>query len=212
MKAVAVTGGIGSGKSVVCRILAGRGIPVYDSDSAAKKLYVRDESLLDSIEGALGCSIRLKDGSLDKAKLSSVIFTSQEKLSVLESIVHPAVLGDFLRWKTMQEVRLVEVRKSAADCSTLFYGKDPFVVIESAIILSKPEFLAQVSRVVLVDASLSTRLHRACERDGVTADKVIGRMAVQHIDVSKADAIIKNEGSLDELEKAVEDAFRCLSL
>ena len=76
MRTVAVTGGIGSGKSAVCAILSSRGVPVYDTDSAAKGLYAKDDSLLDAIEEAFGCGIRQADGSLDKARLSSLAFSS----------------------------------------------------------------------------------------------------------------------------------------
>lgn len=105
MRTVAVTGGIGSGKSAVCAILSSRGVPVYDSDSAAKGLYAKDDSLLDAIEEAFGCGIRQADGSLDKARLSSLAFSSPERLRTLESIVHPAVLADFKRWNAMQSSR-----------------------------------------------------------------------------------------------------------
>ena len=105
MKTVAVTGGIGSGKSTVCSILAERGIPVYDSDSSAKRLYVTDDALLDSIEEAFGCSVRSKGGSADLRKIASLVFSSPEKLRILESIVHPAVLKDFRRWNALQASR-----------------------------------------------------------------------------------------------------------
>ena len=91
----AVTGGIGSGKSAVCRIIAAEGIPVYDSDSAAKRLYQTDDSLLDAIEEAFGCSIRKADGKFDKAKLTELAFFSKDNLAKLDGIVHPAVLRDF---------------------------------------------------------------------------------------------------------------------
>ena len=101
MKTIAVTGGIGSGKSEVCSILSSRGIPVYDSDSAAKRLYREDDSLLDSVEGAFGQSFRTTNGDPDLKKLASVVFSSPEKLKTLESLVHPAVKEDFRRWKAM---------------------------------------------------------------------------------------------------------------
>ena len=207
MKAVAVTGGIGSGKSTVCGILSSRGIPVYEADSAAKRLYAKDDSLLDSIEEAFGCGIRFPNGSLDTDKLAGIAFSSPDKLSILEGIVHPAVLKDFLRWKAMQSTRFEE--EGAPD---IFYGKEPFCVIESAIILNKPEFLAHVDKVVMVDAALSTRLKRACERDGVEPDKVIRRMAAQKFDLTKVDLIIKNDSTPQELKSEVGRAFRKLNL
>ena len=197
MKTVAVTGGIGSGKSTVCSILSAHGFPVYEADSAAKRLYAKDDSLLDSIEEAFGCSIRLPDGALDTGKLAGMAFSSPEKLRILESIVHPAVLRDFLRWQALQ--------------ATL-HGDKRFCVIESAIILSKPEFLASVDKVVLVDAPLSIRLKRACDRDGAKPEEVIRRMSAQHFDLSKVDAILRNEGTLADLESEMERVFNALDL
>lgn len=203
MRTVAVTGGIGSGKSTVCAILSRRGIPVYDSDSAAKNLYERDDSLLDAIEGAFGCGIRSLDGSFDKEKLATVAFSSRERLRTLESIVHPAVLSDFKRWNAMQSARFADDSLSSA----IFFGKEPFCVLESAIILDKQEFMAVADKVVLVDASLTLRLRRACDRDHALPEKIIARMAVQHFDLSKVDVFIRNDGTLSRLASETEKVF-----
>jgi len=205
MKAVAVTGGIGSGKSTVCSILSRRGIPVYDSDSAAKKLYREDDSLLDAIEEAFGLSVRTVNGAPDLKKMASIVFSSPEKLKTLESIVHPAVLLDFKRWKAAKSSFFED-----NDPKDTFWGGEPFCVMESAIILDKPEFLANVDCVVLVDAPLQTRLKRACERDGKDPSEVIRRIAAQRIDLSRADIIIRNDGSMEDLEKEVSKLFRGL--
>ena len=202
MRTIAVTGGIGSGKSEVCSILSGRGIPVYDSDSAAKRLYREDDTLLDSVEGAFGQSFRTQGGDPDLKKLASVVFASQDKLRILESIVHPAVMTDFKRWKAMWTVRLEDM-PSGPD----FFGGGPFCVMESAIILQKPEFLAVVDKVALVDAPLQSRLKRACERDNVDPSEVIRRMAAQRFDLSKADVVIRNGGTLEDLRREVGRAF-----
>ena len=206
MRTIAVTGGIGSGKSVVCSILSARGIPVYDSDFAAKRLYKEDDELLDSVEGAFGQSFRTQGGEPDLKKLASVVFSSPEKLSALESIVHPAVMKDFRRWKAMWSVKLEDM-PSGPD----FFGGEPFCVMESAIILQKPEFLAVVDKVALVDAPLQSRLKRACERDNVDPSEVIKRMAAQRFDLSKADAIIRNDGTLDDLQLEVARVFKELN-
>ena len=191
MMTIAVTGGIGSGKSLVCSLLAGRGVPVYDSDAAAKRLYADDEGLLDAAEAAFGVSLRKEDGAPDLRKLASIVFPSQEKLAILEGIVHPAVLRDFQRWKALQEVRGAQI-----------------AVIESAIILSKPAFLSAVDRVLLVDAPASTRLSRACQRDGATPSSVIERMARQHFDLSRVDEVLWNDGSVAELAEKTEAILR----
>lgn len=202
MRTVAVTGGIGSGKSVVCSILSGRGIPVYDSDSEAKSLYSKDASLLSEVEKAFGCGLRLPDGSFDRAKLAEVVFSSPERLRLLESIVHPAVLEDFIRWNSSQDLRFKGQGRSEA-----FFGKDPFCVMESAIILDKPDFLSVIDIVVMVDAPFSVRLDRACSRDGSSPEKIRQRMDSQHFDISKVDAFIRNDGTLASLKAETEKVF-----
>ena len=206
MKTIAVTGGIGSGKSEVCSILSSRGIPVYDSDSAAKRLYREDDSLLDSVEGAFGQSFRTLNGDPDLKKLASVVFSSPEKLKTLESLVHPAVKEDFRRWKAMCTSKLEELPASPD-----FYGGLPFCVMESAIILEKPEFLSMVDSVVLVDAPLQARLNRACARDNVDPSEIIRRMAAQRFDLSKADAVIRNHGTIEDLSAEVARVFQALN-
>ncbi len=205
MRTVAVTGGIGSGKSTVCSFLKGRGIPVYDSDSAAKRLYYEDDSLLYSIEEAFGCSVRTPGGDPDLRRLASIVFSFPEKLAVLESLVHPVVLGDFRRWKALQ-ASLIEETGSSQN----FFGGEPFCVIESAIILEKPEFLSAVDAVVLVDAPLQDRLRRACERDGADPADIVRRMSSQRFDLSKVDAVIHNSGTKEDLFKEVVKVFKGL--
>lgn len=91
MKTLVVTGGIGSGKSLVCSFLAERGVPVYDSDSRTKALYDNDRVLLEKIREAVGNDVVDAEGKLDRKKLASVIFADEAKLKALESVVHPAV-------------------------------------------------------------------------------------------------------------------------
>lgn len=205
MRTVALTGGIGSGKSEVCAILSKRGIPVYDSDSAAKGLYDKDCSLLDSIESAFSSRLRLPDGMLDRSKLASIVFSSPERLKILEGIIHPAVLMDFREWKACQEA-LFDDRRGAE----MFFGKRPFCVLESAIILNKPEFLSLVSKVVMVDAPLTLRVERAIARDNVPRDRILDRIATQKFDLAEVDAIIHNDGTKDMLRQETEKIFRGL--
>lgn len=205
MRTVAVTGGIGAGKSTVCALLSRRGVPVYDSDSAAKRLYVEDDSILDAIEEAFGRSVRTVDRKPDIKKIASIVFSSQEKLKALESIVHPAVMRDFRHWKASRETFFDSI-----DAGDTFFGTEPFCVLESAIILDKPEILSSVDNVVLVDAPLQTRLQRACARDGSDPADVLRRMAAQRLDLSKVDAVIRNDGSPEELDIEVPRVFRAL--
>ena len=188
MLTVIVTGGIGSGKSAVCALLAKRGIPVYDSDSRVKELYATRRSLVPRLEKALGSPLRQADGTLDKARLAALIFSDDAARETLESIVFPILLKDFLRWRSQQ--------------------KAPFVVLESAIILSKPVFDGLADAVVLVDAPEELRIRRVMERDGASPDQVRKRMETQCIPEGKKDYIrLENSGRFDELSDQINQLF-----
>lgn len=187
MLTVIVTGGIGSGKSAVCALLRKRGIPVYDSDSRVKELYVCRRSLVPRLEKALGSPLREADGTLDKARLAALIFSDEAARETLESIVYPILLKDFQRWRSRQ--------------------KAPFVVLESAIILSKPVFDGLADAVVLVEAPEELRIQRTMQRDGLSLEAVQRRISAQDIPMEKVDVTLMNDGTLEDLSAAVERVF-----
>jgi dephospho-CoA kinase len=187
-KTVIVTGLIGSGKSAVCALLRERGIPVYDSDARTKGLYDRRPALVDRLEETLGLPLRGGDGRLDRKALAARIFSDDAAREKLEAIVYPEVLADFKRWKARQ--------KGA-----------PFVVLESAVILSKPVFDGLADAVVLVSAPEEVRLQRVMQRDSLPAAAVRARMAAQVVPMEKVSATLSNEGTPQALQKAVEQVF-----
>ena len=195
MKTVILTGGMGSGKSAVCAVLKARGVPVYDSDSRTKSLYDRDPALVGALEAALGTGLRAADGRLDRAKLASLIFQDPARRAAVEAVVHPAVLADFRRWKRWHRPK------------GWTYGPVPFVVLESAIILSCPVFDGVGDRTVLVDASEEVRLARAVARDGSAPEAVLRRIRQQRFDLSRVDAVLPNDGSLEDLAAATDRIF-----
>ena len=200
MKTVILTGGMGSGKSAVAALLKARGVPVYDSDSRTKSLYDRDPALVGALEAALGTGLRAADGRLDRAKLASLIFQDPALKAAVEAIVHPAVLADFRRWKRWHRPK------------GWTYGPVPFVVLESAIILSCPVFDGVGDRTVLVDASEEVRLARAVARDGSAPEAVLRRIRQQRFDLSRVDAVIPNDGSLEDLAAVADRVFLNLFL
>ena len=187
-KTVIVTGLIGSGKSAVCALLRERGIPVYDSDARTKGLYDRRPALVGRLEEALGLPLRGADGRLDRKALAARIFSDAAARETLEAIVYPEVLADFKRWKARQ--------KGA-----------PFVVLESAVILTKPVFDGLADAVVLVSAPEEVRLQRVMQRDALPAEAVRARMAAQVVPMEKVTATLFNEGTPQALQKAVEQVF-----
>lgn len=193
MKVLVVTGGIGSGKSEVCRILGNNGIQAqYNADSRVKELYSAVPGLLESIEDRLGCHLRDDAGHFVPKRLAERIFSDRNALEAVESLVFPALMDDF---------------KSFAENT----GED-IVVFESATILEKRQFDGFGDHVILVDAPLSVRLERACRRDGSDRETIKARMNNQKLmnsiseggSDSRIDAVILNDGPMDMLEDRID--------
>ncbi|WP_417015115.1 dephospho-CoA kinase [Alistipes sp.] len=154
---VGITGGIGSGKSTVCRLFRQRGVAVYDSDSEAKRLMTGDETLRRRIAARFG-EEAYAGGVLNRSYLASRVFTDPQALADLNALVHPAVMADFAAWAERQS--------------------GVYVVLESAI-LFEAGLEHAVDRTVAVVAPLELRLERTCRRDGCDREAVRRRMAAQ---------------------------------
>lgn len=154
---IAVTGGIGSGKSVVCRMLHELGYRVYDCDSRAKELM--DSS--DSIKKSIACSISeevITDAGIDRSRLSEIVFNDIEKLAVLNGIVHRHVLDDICRWS--------------------YESTDKVAFIETAI-LYQSGLDGMVHRVWDVIAPIDLRVRRVMKRNGLDEASVLARIRSQ---------------------------------
>ena len=193
MKVLAVTGGIGSGKSEVCRLLAENGLILqYNADSRAKALYVECPGLLDEIEEALGCRLRDEDGNFVPSRLAAVIFSDDAALETVEALLFPEMIRDF--------------RSLMAEAA-----QDQIVVFESATFLEKRQFDGFADIVLLVDAPFDIRLERACRRDGATKEAIIARMKSQRLMNELSEGLedprityrVLNDGTIEELERIV---------
>lgn len=192
-----ITGGIGSGKSLVSRYMEELGVPVYDSDSRTKSLY--EGELLFRLETALGARLRTEDGRFDKRALARLIFSDNVNMSKMERVVYPAVIEDFEAWKN-------EVSGGVSEDIGKSGGK--IVAMESALALTKPAFIGIFDIVLAVRAPEELRVKRACERDGVDEAAVRERIRNQSVDVSAADYIIDNDGTPEELRAKTEAVLR----
>ena len=186
---VAICGGIGSGKSTVCRMFAERGVALYDSDSRAKALMNESDELRRALVAEFGEECYQGD-ELNRPYLASRVFGSEEQLAKLNSIVHPAVKADFLRWAEGQE--------------------GDFCILESAI-LFESGFDKIVDKTVAVLAPLPLRIERAMARDGASREQIEARVKAQMSDdelVARADFAIVNI-HLEDVEKDVAElAYR----
>lgn len=181
---IALTGGIGSGKSYVCRLLKEKGIDVYDCDKAAKRLMRTSAGLQKALTEAVGEDV-FPNGILDKALLSRFIVASETNAQKIDSVVHPAVAEDYVA-----------------------SGKE---WLESAI-LFESGFHARVhfDFIVCVTASLETRLDRIMQRDSLSREKAlewINRQMPQEEKVALSDFVIDNGGEQD-LSAQVDELLR----
>ena len=158
MKQVAITGNIGSGKSWVCELFKQHlGIPVYNSDSAAKRMYFLPE-VKQQLVNRFGDGFYLSDNELDRKLVADLVFHDEKALRDLEGILYPALFVDFEQWMAKQEA--------------------PYVLFESALVFEK-RLEKRFDAIVMVSASEATRLRRAMERDHCDEATVRARMAQQ---------------------------------
>lgn len=178
----AITGGIGSGKSYVCRILESRGISVYDCDAAAKRLMRTSEKLQQELRQLVGQDVYTSDGQLQKRVLADFLLTSEANKLALNDVIHPAVAEDFL--------------------------SSGMTWLESAI-LFESGFDRRVSfdHVVCVSAPRDVRIQRIMRRDNITAEKaaewIDTQMAQEEVE-RRSHFVIVNDGKSD-IEQQVDN-------
>lgn len=191
MYKVGITGGIGSGKSTVCRMLAERGVALYDADSRAKEFMSTSEALRSALIENFGAETFNAEG-LNRQYLAGRVFSDAEQLRLLNSLVHPAVIADFEAWAEAQEGN--------------------YVVFESAI-LFEAGLESRVDVVVAVMAPESLRVERVMARDGHTREQVMARIKNQMSDDERSDRAKYSIVNIDveDLEEDVEQLHRRLS-
>ena len=201
MEVLVVTGGIGSGKSEVCRILERNGLKAqYNADSKVKELYASCPDLLEKIEEKLQSPVRDSEGRFRPQLLAARIFSDNEALAAVEAIVFPALMEDFKAFARR-------------------YEASGIIVFESATVLEKPQFEGFGDKIVLVDAPVALRLDRACARDRADREAVKARMQNQKlmnalsegVSDPRIDAVIVNDSTVavleDRVDKIMSDLF-----
>ena len=180
---IGITGGIGSGKSVIAKQLREMGYAVYDTDSEAKRLIVEDAAVHKQMIQLFGSDV-YKDGIYQTAFVAQRVFTDKSLLAQLNAIVHPAVRADILRWATMQ------------DSPSFRKGLGVGLCFVECAILYQAGFDSLCDKVVAVTAPEDIRLKRVIARDHSTIDKVRARMRAQNAeqDLLRADIVVHNDG------------------
>ena len=181
---VGITGGIGSGKTTVCKIFETLGIPIYSTDERAKEIVIEDEELKQKMKSLFGEEAYFEDGKLNRAYIANIVFQnktndSNPKLEALNAIIHPAIWKDGERWFKAQK-------------------NVPYTLKESALLFESGGYKL-LDKIITVYAPQEVRINRVILRGGITTkrEEVEARMNQQMPDEKKiklADFVIYNDG------------------
>lgn len=178
MLKIGLTGGIGTGKSIVAEVFKLLGIPVYVSDKEAKRLMIESDEIRTRLIDRFGTDVYFENKTLNRKHLSSIIFNNPKALQDINAIVHPVVRNDFQSWSENQQ--------------------SPYVIQESAILFDTGLY-KNFDKIICVTANEEIRIKRVMERDGVDANAVKERMKNQldeNVKIEKSDFVIYNNSDL----------------
>lgn len=165
MQKIGITGGIGSGKTTVCKVFELLGVPVYYSDLGAREVLTTDTAVKAAIADYFGNDFFLANGLVDRTKLAAAVFNNKEKLNYLNSIVHPSVARHFDAW--VQQ-----------------YINAPYVLREAAILFESGAHQTS-DKIITVTAPLELKIERTMKRDNITKEQVLERINNQTSDEEK---------------------------
>ncbi|MFN0031731.1 MAG: dephospho-CoA kinase [Flavobacteriales bacterium] len=174
MLSIGITGGIGSGKSTVCAIFKTWGIPVFDADDVAKKVYQLYPDVLAELQKLFGEDIAVEK-ELNKKKFASIVFNDATALQKVNTLIHPKVKLMYHAWLEQQH--------------------SPYIIREAAILIESGAY-RDCDRIVLISAPVELRIERTMQRSNFTRNEVLQRMAAQWTDEQKepyAQHVIRND-------------------
>jgi dephospho-CoA kinase len=193
MRAIGLTGGIGSGKSTVSQILADLGAFVIDADKVGHDIYLPGKEAWHQISAAFGSDILAADQTIDRKKLGAIVFGSDDARKKLNAIVHPLMFQDIGRRITTKRAE----------------GFTQPIVVEAAILI-EANWLPLVDEVWVVVTGKTAVIERVATQRGLSAQATEARIASQLSDAERlkyAQVVIRNDGSLEDLQKQVRDAW-----
>lgn len=174
---VGITGGIGSGKTLVCRLFATLGIPVYYADERAKIILHSNDKVIAAVKMLLGNNVYSEGGILNRKLVASLVFSDSDLLAKYNAIIHPAVLEDAHLW--MQQ-----------------HATFPYILKEAALLFESGSYKS-LDKIICITAPELLRIERVMRRDKISEDAVRQRMKNQWSEndkVALSDFIIINDG------------------
>ncbi|KLT65616.1 dephospho-CoA kinase [Pedobacter sp. BMA] len=166
MYKVGITGGIGSGKTTVCKVFEVLGIPVFYADTEAKNIMIQDAELIAGVKLAFGEESYFEDGKLNNKHIAGIVFNNEAELNKLNGLVHPAVFRAFDAWEANVNPNV------------------PYTLKEAALLFESGSY-KMCDTTILVTAPAEVRIQRVMNRDQVTAEQVKARMDKQLSDEEK---------------------------
>lgn len=192
MFVVGLTGGIGSGKSTVADLFAAHGVPLVDTDLIAHRITAPHGIAMPQIAAEFGDSFVAADGSLDRARMRTLVFSDEGARKRLEGITHPLI-----RAETEREQR---------------EAQGQYVIVVVPLLVESGNWRTRVNRVLTVDCSVETQIARVMSRNGFSREQVlaiIARQATREARLAAADDIINNDNApLDALKAQVDAQHR----
>ena len=198
MKTIGLTGGIGSGKSTVSQLLAELGAFIIDADKVGHEIYLPGKEAWHQVTAAFGRDILTADQTIDRKKLGALVFSSEDNRKKLNAIVHPLMFKDIDR----------KIKEKRAE------GFTKPIVVEAAILI-EANWLPLVDEVWLVVTNKNAVIERVAAQRGLSAKDTEARIASQLADAERrrhATLVINNDGSLEDLKKKVQDAWRRIAV
>jgi len=176
---IGITGGIGSGKSLICRVFHVLGVPVYDADSRAKKLMTTDGILINQIKKEFGTLSYDEQGRLNREFLAMTVFNHPDQLAKLNALVHPRVGVDYEQWVSEQSGVKYCLKEAA-----LLFEAGSYQTLDKVIVVVAPDEL-RIARVVKRDP----------HRSRADVERIIKNQMPQDEKMKRADVVIKNDES-----------------
>ena len=191
--AIGLTGGIASGKSTVAKLFRSWGAFVADADEISRRALDPGTACYEKTVAAFGGDILLSDGAVDRKKVASIVFSDPKALAMLNGIIHPYV-HDVI----------------CADSQRVFVETPGRLIVWDVPLLFEAGFETDVDKVVVVTARQSIRVRRIADRDGSSQAAALRRIRAQMPDrekVKRADIVIRNNGSVKELESRTREVY-----
>ena len=186
MQKIGITGSIGSGKSIVCKIFEQLGVPIYNADERAKLLMISNAEIIRKVKLLFGNESYTETGELNRKHISNIAFNNKDLLTQLNQTVHPIVFKDFENWILAKEQLNIKY------------------IIKEAALMFETDSYKKLDKFIVVTAPMELRINRTMQRDSISKEQVISRMnnqLSQEEKLANADYEIINDEQISLIEQ-----------